>query len=270
MPVHDESTPEQRARHATAALDAAGFGPVDWVAEAGSTNADLLDQARAGARHGRILVADYQSAGKGRRGRTWTAAPGDALLASVLFRPADIPADHLSVLTSALAISATEACRTAGFAAVEIKWPNDLVVAESGSHRKLAGILAESTLHRGEAAVVVGFGLNIVGDRLGELEGRAVALGDLGPMPDRTDLLISIVERLASWLEVGEGSGRAALWARYRELSAIIGRRVRVNLDGAVIEGVAADVSETGALLVDAADGRHEVVVGDVVALRAT
>ena len=207
---HDELTPSERALRATAALESIGFGPVDWLLEAGSTNADLLAEAQAGAPHGRILVTDYQSAGKGRRDRTWTTAPGDALLASVLLRPTNLAVDELSTLTSAVAIATTEACQAAGFRGIEIKWPNDLVVSGPSGYRKLAGILAQSTIYQGKAAVVIGLGLNVVGDRLGELRDQAVALSDLGAAPDRTDLLISIIEQLARWLEVVESPGRAA------------------------------------------------------------
>ena len=111
---------------------------MEWVAETGSTNADLLTAARAGAPSGTVLVADHQTAGRGRLGRQWHAPPGSSLLASILFHEPGRTALHR--YTQAVGVAAVEACRSTAGVTAALKWPNDLLVGE----RKLAGVLAES------------------------------------------------------------------------------------------------------------------------------
>ena len=242
----------------------AGFR-VGWVAETGSTNADLLAAARLGAEPNQVLVADYQSSGRGRRGRTWEASPESSLLFSVLTRPKlAVRASHL--VTTALALAAVEACRTQAGVRPGLKWPNDLVVGD----RKLAGVLAESVVV-GERleAVVVGMGLNVrTGAAPTEAAGTATALEDVcGAVIDRRELLGEILTGFAHWMgRMERASGQAALLAAARHESATLGRQVSVELgDGTVLEGLAQDLDERGALLLE--DGRS-VVVGDVVHLR--
>lgn len=118
-----------------------------------STN-DILDAlARDGAPAGAVVLADYQSAGRGRQGRRWLAPPGDALLISVLLRP--VPVDDAAVGTIPLRVGLAAARALAGFAAISIKWPNDLVAADGA---KVGGILCES---RVPGAVVAGIGINV-------------------------------------------------------------------------------------------------------------
>ena len=108
-------------------------------ADLDSTNRQAADLARAGAPEGVVVVADHQTAGRGRLGRVWDAPPGSSLLMTVLLRPA-LDAARLHLVTMAVALAAADACaEVAGFVP-ELKWPNDLVVQD----RKLAGILAEA------------------------------------------------------------------------------------------------------------------------------
>ena len=136
--------PGGRARSALAAGPGARFADVRWVAETGSTNADALELARQGEPEGIVLVADHQTAGRGRAGRTWTAPPGAGLLLSVLLRPpAAVDGPDARWRWRVAAAAAVES--VAGFAP-RLKWPNDLVWPGDGSapDRKLAGILAEA------------------------------------------------------------------------------------------------------------------------------
>ena len=133
--------PGDRAR---AALAGSRFADVRWVAETGSTNADLLALARDGAPEGIVLVADHQTAGRGRLGRTWEAPPGASLLVSVLLRP---PAAVADAVTMAAGVAMADAVDEVAGVHARLKWPNDLVVAVDGptaDDRKLAGILAEA------------------------------------------------------------------------------------------------------------------------------
>src|SRR3954454_10530229 len=140
------------------------FADIRWVAETGSTNRDLLDLAAggeaAGGADGAVLVADHQTAGRGRLDRSWHAPAEGSLLLSVLFRPT--PAEsHL--LTTAVGVAAAEAVRMVSDVAPVLKWPNDLIVIRAeGTVRKLSGILAESTVLDAQLdVVVVGLGLNV-------------------------------------------------------------------------------------------------------------
>lgn len=239
---------------------------VKWVAETGSTNSDMLAAARQGKESGAVLVAEYQSAGRGRRGRSWYSVPGSGLLFSVLLRPRLVP-EEAHLVTTALALSAAEACHSLTGVRPSLKWPNDLTVGD----RKLAGLLAESVVAGTRLeALVVGMGLNVrMGAAPQEAADTAVALEDLsGAAVDRQELLEAILGGFSLRLEETEGLvGRAALMEEARRESATLGRRVSVELaDGVVREAVASGLDEQGALVLD--DGTR-IVVGDVVHLRS-
>src|SRR5438067_1956480 len=170
------------------------LGPVELAGEVDSTNRALLDRARDGAPHGLVLVADHQTAGRGRLGRTWEAAPGSALLVSVLLRPAIAP-DELHLVTVAGALAACDACAEVAGVDVGVKWPNDVVVEDG----KLAGLLAESLVVSSEVeAVVLGMGLNL---RSGPLPEGGIALDALTTVAvDRDILLRAWLAHLEPWL----------------------------------------------------------------------
>ncbi len=238
---------------------------IQWVDETGSTNADLLAAARQGAEANAVLAAEYQSAGRGRRGRSWSAAPESSLLFSVLTRPRiDVARAHL--VTTALALGAVEACDSLAGVRPGLKWPNDLVVAD----RKLAGVLAESVVTGDRLeAVVVGMGLNVrTGATPPEVADTAVDLEDVcGAAVDRKELLAGVLAGFSQWMDgIEMPSGQAALVAAARRESATLGRQVSVQLgDGSVLEGLAEDLDEGGGLVME---GGARVVVGDVVHLR--
>jgi BirA family biotin operon repressor/biotin-[acetyl-CoA-carboxylase] ligase len=256
-----------------AALAETMVGDVRWVAETGSTNADVLALARAGAAAGVVLVADHQSAGRGRLGRTWEAPAGGSLLLSVLLRPDElgVAADDLFLVSMAVGIAAADAARAATGADVRLKWPNDLVIETPEGSRKLSGILAESIVEGDRIdALVVGIGINVnwPDDPPAELAEIAIALNHVtGADVDRGALLIDLLQRLDALLRPLD---RSALLGRYRELSATLGRRVRVELASETIVGDAVDLTREGHLLVvdECPDRPREITVGDVVHLR--
>src|SRR5688500_9752782 len=128
-------------------MPAGRFADIRWFAELDSTNRLAAALARAGAPDGVVVGADHQTAGRGRRGRTWDSRPGASLLVSVVLRPAP------ALVTLAAGVAAAEACEAVAGVAVELKWPNDLLVDGA----KLGGILSELVGH----AAVVGLGLNL-------------------------------------------------------------------------------------------------------------
>ena len=262
------------------------FGPVRFVGTTGSTNADLLAEARAGAPEGLVLVADHQTAGRGRRGRSWVAPPGAALLASVLLRPRAGSA-ALTLLSPAVGLAVRDACADAG-ADVQLKWPNDVIASVPGEpgEAKLAGVLAEADVPSGgTAAVVAGFGVNLVSQpalsamvaaQAGEA-GRdftplpATALDALAVAPPhRNELLVSVLVRLDAWYRrLQEPSGGRALLDELRRHSATLGRRVRVLTPAGTVTGMAADLTADGRLVVETADGLVEIAAGDCHHLRS-
>lgn len=227
------------------------------MAEVASTNRATLGLARSGAPEGTVVVAGFQTAGRGRHGRTWDAAPGSSLLASVLLRPGPLVAParlHLAVAAAALA--ARDACSAVGGFIPDLKWPNDLVVGDA----KLAGVLAEV---EGDA-VVVGLGLNVSAAApwppgaisAEQAAGRPVDIETL-----LTAVLAGLSARHGRWEEVA---------SEYRRACATVGRTVRVDLADESFTGTAADVSDDGHLLVDVGMCLRTVTAGDVIHLRPT
>lgn len=285
---------------ARARLQGSRFADVRWVAGTGSTNADAMALARDGAPEGIVVVADHQRAGRGRRSRPWVAPPGGSLLVSVLLRP---PARVAGAVTMAAAVAMAEAVERLAGVAAGLKWPNDLVVATASGDRKLAGILAEadwpagSTISGGyrppaphdRVVVVVGIGVNVRwpggpsaatvgeggggpsggGDDLAEVAGVATALNWLGAAVDRVDLLVAFLRRLDERYTDLVRAGAGGTLADWRQRSATLGRRVRVDLGADDVEGTAVDVTDEGHLVVETLEGgRRTIAVGDVVHLR--
>ena len=241
-----------------------------------STNRYLLDEARGGAPEGVVAVADHQTAGRGRLGRSWEAPAGANLLLSVLLRPAIEPGErHLA--TAAVALAAVDAIGQAGITGVSIKWPNDLV---DPTGRKLAGVLAEADLTPGSVAgqappVVVGIGINVNWpesdrDLPPELAGRAASVRQLAGAPlDRDELLEGILACMeARVADLATPAGRGRLARDLLAACSTVGTRVRVDLPDGSFEGTATGISPEGHLVVDTGGGSRTVVAGDVVHVR--
>jgi BirA family transcriptional regulator, biotin operon repressor / biotin---[acetyl-CoA-carboxylase] ligase len=242
--------------------------PVDWSVEvvqaAPSTNALVAERARRGATgEGLVVVAEHQTAGRGRLDRSWETPARAALTFSLLLRPR-VPAAEwpwLPLLAGrALATALREAEVPAG-----LKWPNDVLVGE----RKVAGILLERVDTRDGPAAVLGIGLN-VSTTEAELPvdtATSVALAT-GSAPDRTELLTRVLGRLVDEYDAWQDDGprRAeTLRAAYLEACVTIGREVRVELPGGVVRtGTARDIDAGGRLVVD----DFAVGAGDVVHVR--
>jgi BirA family transcriptional regulator, biotin operon repressor / biotin---[acetyl-CoA-carboxylase] ligase len=247
------------------ALAATRFGPIEHFVEVDSTNRYLLDRARAGEPEGLVAVADSQTAGRGRLGRTWTAPPRGSLLVSVLLRPTIPRCDwHLVTSTAGLAAAHVTRTLTRQSIAPRLKWPNDLVV-DAG---KLSGLLAESD---GDA-LVLGMGLNVTWPTVPpELEGIATALNLAGAtqIPTLEELLVAWLRCWHGWLVIAEApAGPQRIRAAVERNSATLGRRVRVELADETFEGEAVDIDEQGHLIVDHAGRRRSIAAGDVVHLR--
>ncbi len=234
------------------------------VAQTGSTNADVAAAARAGAVTGLVVVAEHQSAGRGRLDRSWVSPPRAGLTFSMLFRPPP-PAGRWSLLPLLVATATAQALVEQTGVDVRLKWPNDLIVGD----RKLAGVLAEVA---GDA-VVVGLGLN-VSTRPAELprpDATALALEAEEPV-DRLPVLRAVLRRVGTAYEqwVAAGTAAAAVLPAYRTWCATLGRTVTATRpDGSTAHGVAIAVDDTGRLVLDTAAGSEVLSAGDVVHISA-
>jgi BirA family biotin operon repressor/biotin-[acetyl-CoA-carboxylase] ligase len=224
------------------------FGPIEWVAETGSTNADLLDRARRGVgRDGMVLVTDHQTAGRGRQGRVWQDRPAGSLLVSVLVRAEPSWAPLVPLATG---LAAVEALADQGLDGVQLKWPNDVLVPAAGE-RKLAGILAEATSTDVGLWVVIGMGCNLAWpeDRPTELLDRLVTVGDLLPGVSREALLDRWLVHLDR--RIGQlGSDGSGLVEQYRRFCLSVGREVRLSTPQGNVEGRVEGIADDGGLLV--------------------
>jgi BirA family transcriptional regulator, biotin operon repressor / biotin---[acetyl-CoA-carboxylase] ligase len=254
------------------------FAEVRWFGEIDSTNRYLIEEAGHGAEEGVVAVADHQTAGRGRLGRTWVAPPGASLLVSILLRP-PLALEELHLASVAVGLSAADACGARARVAPELKWPNDLLVGG----RKLAGILAEAELAPASRppgagpvrpAVVVGIGLNVnwPEELPPELSGTAVALNHLTGRPvDRVRLLVALLRSLEERrVLMDTPEGRRQLASEYRRRCVTLGQEVRVQLTEEAFTGRATDITDHGHLIVETAVCLREVTAGDVVHLRPT
>jgi BirA family biotin operon repressor/biotin-[acetyl-CoA-carboxylase] ligase len=251
------------------------FSDVRRLATVDSTNRYLLDVARAGAADGVVAVADHQTAGRGRQGRTWEAPPGSNLLVSVLLRPR-LPAERRPLAGTAVALAVVDAVADRLGVALGLKWPNDLLAPDG---RKVAGVLAEADVGgpTGPAgvAVVVGVGINVNwpadDDAVPpDLVGTATSLrGQLGRPVDRDDLLSALLDALeARAAELDTGPGRARLGQDFARRCTTLGTAVRVELADGVVSGTATSLTPDGHLVVTGDGAPRTVVAGDVIHLR--
>lgn len=245
------------------------------VAETGSTNADLLAAAGAGAGEGTVLVAEAQTAGRGRLDRRWASPPRAGLTLSVLLRPGSVPAVLLGWLPLLAGVAAVAAVRRVTTVPAVLKWPNDVLVGDA----KLGGILAE----RAGTAVVIGIGINVWQGQADlppdaaatslALAGGAGLAGAGGPgLRERllTDLLDGLSRWYLAWRDQASPGDADACGLRreYLRRCATLGRPVSVTMGAGPVTGTATGVDRTGRLEVRTAAGLVPVTAGDVTHVR--
>jgi BirA family biotin operon repressor/biotin-[acetyl-CoA-carboxylase] ligase len=228
-----------------------------------STNDRARELADEGASHGETVVAESQTAGRGRRGRAWASPPGLNLYLSVVLRPS-LPPQRVAELTLVASVAACEACRKAGVDA-GIKWPHDLLV----EGRKVAGILTELSAEPDMVHwVVIGIGVNLNARREDlptELRDVATSLSiERGQPVPRALFAAALLSELEQWMDLHAAEGFAPVREAWKKRSVTLGREVRVEVDGQAMTGVAEDIDATGALLVRGRSGVVRVLSGDV------
>lgn len=236
------------------------------VQETTSTNADVAEATRAGAPEGLVVVAEVQTAGRGRAGRHWNAPLRSGLAVSVLLRPPVATRASWGWLPLLAGVAVVESVSRLSGLPLGLKWPNDVLIDD----RKLAGLLAEVV----EDAVVLGMGLNVTLRPEERPVPAATSLQIEGSATiDREPVLRAVLRDLAlryrSFLDYGGDADAAGLHAAYRSASASLGQQVRVSLPGGrVVLGEVLDVDKAGRLLVRTGDGVEAFAAGDVVHLR--
>lgn len=245
-----------------------------------STNSEAIALAQSGAEHGTVVVADSQTAGRGRQARTWFSPGGRNLYCSILIRPANVQipfGEWLSWIPLVSAVALTEAVRTVAGVSLSLKWPNDLLFNE----KKVGGILCENgTQHGKQPFVIIGIGLNVNAEPDSfppDLAGIAGSLMQSSHRPiDRNRLLSQLLNELEQVLDELGSEGPRRLQHAYTAACATIGRRVRVVLaESREFIGVAHSIGRDGALLVLPSSLLHqgaqemiEVRAADVIHLR--
>lgn len=223
-----------------------------------STNDIALHHAREGAAHGTVVIADAQTAGRGRLGRVWASPPGTNVYLSAIVR-APRPVAELAPMTLAIGIGVVDAVRAAGVAAAALKWPNDVVCEK----KKLAGILCEVA---GDGCIVAGIGVNVnvrAAELPEEIAARATSIADArGEVIDRAAFVDALLRELEPWIDRFLLGGVPAIAAAWEERMAT-DLLLRVERGGVV--GTAMGLDRDGALrLRDAHGVIHRIHAGDV------
>jgi BirA family transcriptional regulator, biotin operon repressor / biotin---[acetyl-CoA-carboxylase] ligase len=248
-----------------------------WYADVASTNDLAATLAERGTPEGCVVVANAQSAGRGRQGRSWASPAGAGVYASAVLRPAE---HALPLLTIAAGVAVADGIHAATGLVPDLKWPNDVFVGG----RKVAGVLAEASSRvradfQGVGAglqigpggaiqyVVVGFGINVMPAAYPpEIAARATSLeGELGRSVDRGLLLAECLCSLAArYQDLERGRMNAVVEAWRARAASTLGRRVQWNAAGGALEGVAENIDDMGALVVRTKAGLTRVTAGEM------
>ncbi len=213
-----------------------------------------------------VLLAERQSAGRGRQGRSWTSAPGNLALSLATVLPGPVAA--CAGLALVVGVATAEALHALGFAAVRLKWPNDLVVANDDTLRKLGGLLVEVDSLPGQRLhAVLGLGLNLrmPADALAALDQPCTELAALGALPPRNALVAVLVAQWREALVQFAATGLAPFLPRFEALHALADRTVRVGEGGTAWDGRVCGLAADGALQLRTADGGvHTLHAGEL------
>ena len=236
---------------------------IDLLSSCGSTNAVLLSRAENGAPSGTVIITEEQTAGRGRRGRSWFSSPGDSLTFSLLWRFAQGTAP--AGLSLAVGVAVSRALSGVGAGGTALKWPNDIL--KDG--RKLGGILVELVPGAPHAAVIgIGINLRLPAGMPEEVRAASTALNANGAAPDATELYAVLLAELLSTLDTFATTGFASIRPEWMARHAFQDARIRLSTDfGPPSEGICRGVDTDGALLLEI-DGRIERILSGEVSLR--
>lgn len=242
-----------------------GFGKtIHLLDQTPSTQIIAQELIAEGAPEGTLIIAEQQTAGRGRHGRTWHSPAGKGIYMSLITYP-QIPPQYCSQLTLLAAVAVTRAIRRRYPLDVGIKWPNDLLI----NGKKICGILLESSVE-GESVryVIVGIGISAnldSGDFPAELIDKATSLQiEAGQEVDRQQLICDVMEQFEQLYEIYTDQGFAPIKLLWESLSVSLDRPARVQINNEMIQGIAKEVNEYGALVVRTDQGDIKIYSGDV------
>lgn len=262
----DPATDKLEASALQRLLTTQTFGQTCSILDATTSTNDVLKAlAQRGAPEGTVVLAESQTHGRGRHGRTFASPPGVGIYLSLLLRP-QRATHHLPQLTLMTAVAAAEALHQFSTLPVRLKWPNDVEIHA----KKVAGILSEAVLSPSAASVVViGIGIN-VNTTLAHLPSElhqhvtSLALAAGHPWP-RSPLIATFLAQFERWYQVFQHGGHAAILQQWLHYGPIIGRQVRFTHESHSTSGIVCGLDEDGALLVQQATGTpHRVIAGEV------
>ncbi|MCU8041446.1 bifunctional biotin--[acetyl-CoA-carboxylase] ligase/biotin operon repressor BirA [Shewanella oncorhynchi] len=233
--------------------------------EIASTNGFMLDHTTE-LKNGDVCVAEYQSAGRGRRGRTWVSPYGHHLYFSLFWT---FPQGMAQAMGLSLVVACTlvEVLKSFGVENIGVKWPNDIYL----DNKKLAGILIEmSGQADSQCQLIIGVGVNMA---MSEEQGKGIEqpwsdLSELVDMPDKTALVIALQKQLKRDIQLFEREELAAFKTRWQAADLFYGREIRLLMGEKSVEGICRGVDEQGAVLLETADGVQAFIGGEI-SLRA-
>lgn len=233
-----------------------------------STNAKAFELAQEGGSHGEVIITEHQTAGKGRRGRSWVSPSGKSLALSVILRP-EIAPSRAPEVTLVAAVALAETLRDSGVEAT-IKWPNDVQIAG----KKVAGILTELSADVERVHfVVLGIGVNLNAEltdyppELAEIV-TSVSMNRSSPV-HRALFTAALLAKLEQWLDTWTDHGFEPVRKAWKGLASTLGQDVLVRADSRELRGIAEDIDESGALLLRVGDKLERVLSGDVEQVRS-
>ena len=225
-----------------------------------STNAELMRRAATATVDGAVALAEHQSSGRGRRGRSWTTPRGRSIALSIGQR-IETPAARLGPLSLVVGVAAATALERRGVPDVKLKWPNDLVLEE----RKLGGVLIEVVPLRQPTETVIGIGINVVRTaELDAVEAAVATIDDVLASPDRNALVALLISEVHAATERFASAGFGAFRDAWSARNLHAGRRVRVSSLAATVEGVVLGVAEQGELMLDTGSEVRLINAGEV------
>jgi BirA family biotin operon repressor/biotin-[acetyl-CoA-carboxylase] ligase len=233
-----------------------------------STNAKAFELAHEGGFHGEVIVTEHQTAGKGRRGRSWVSPPGKSLSLSVILRP-EMPPARAPELTLVAAVALAQTLRDSGVEA-SIKWPNDVQL----DGKKVAGILTELSADVERVHfIVLGIGVNLnaaPSDFPPEVAEIATSVSAARKSSvHRALFTAALLGKLEEWVDTWTEQGFEPVRAAWKQLASTLGQEILVKADGKELRGVAEDIDPSGALLLRVGDRVERVLSGDVEQVRA-
>lgn len=226
-----------------------------------STNAFLLNHVNE-LSSGDICVAEHQSAGRGRRGRTWVSPYGCHLYTSFYWQFSQGMSQAMG-LSLVVGCSLVSVLRRLGVDGIGVKWPNDIYL----NHKKLAGILIEMSGQADyECNLVIGIGINLSmsAAQADKIDQPWSDLSELSQQPDKTELMIALQQQLVSDLSLFESQGLKAFTQRWREADLFDGKVVKLLMGDNSVEGICCGIDEQGAILLDNGNGIKAYVGGEI------